>query len=82
MGIEKNIFSKLNTRMLNIGMKTGALDEVMRQVADSYEEEVQEVLAKRVAIIEPTLVAILAIMIGSILLSVMLPLMGIMSSIG
>ncbi|WP_069999552.1 type II secretion system F family protein [Cellulosilyticum sp. I15G10I2] len=79
---ESQIFSKLATRMLSMGMKTGNMDEVMKQVADNYEEEVHTALNKRVAIIEPVSVAVLSIMIGSILISVMIPLMGIMSSIG
>ncbi len=79
---ESQIFSNLATRMLSMGMKTGNIDEVMKQVADNYEEEVRTDLNKRVAVIEPVSVAVLSIMIGSILISVMLPLMGIMVSIG
>ena len=79
---ESQVFSNLATRMLSMGMKTGNIDEVMKQVADNYEEEVRTDLNKRVAVIEPVSVAVLSIMIGSILISVMLPLMGIMVSIG
>ena len=79
---ESRIFSKLATRMLSMGMKMGNIDAVMKQVADAYEEEVQGALNKRVAMIEPISVAVLSLLIGSILISVMLPLMGIMSSIG
>lgn len=79
---ETQIFSKLTIRMLNIGMKTGNIDEAMKQVADYYDEEVQKALTKGVEMIEPIFVGVLAILVGGILLSIMLPLMGIMSSIG
>ncbi|WP_180270751.1 type II secretion system F family protein [Sporanaerobium hydrogeniformans] len=79
---EGNFFSSLTLRKLSIGLRTGNLDEVMVQVANQYDEEVQEALAKVVSLIEPILVGILAVVIGSVLLSVMLPLMGIMASIG
>lgn len=79
---QAEVFSKLAVRMLSMGMKTGTMDEVMKRVADNYEEEVQETLSKTVAVIEPSMVAVLSIVIGTILISVMLPLMGIMSSIG
>jgi len=79
---ETRIFSKLATRMLSMGMKTGSMEEAMKRVADSYDDEVQNALSKAVALIEPVSVAVLSIVIGVILLSVMLPLMGIMSSIG
>ena len=45
-------------------------------------EEIDETVGKLLGVLEPTLVAILSIIVGMILLSVMLPLMGIMSSIG
>lgn len=79
---ETQIFSQLLTKMLVMGMRTGHMDQVMGHIANQYQEEVDEALRKRIAIIEPIAVAGLAIIIGSILLSVMLPLMEIMSSIG
>ena len=76
------IFSGLYYHMVNIGLKTGAIDEVMKQIAEQYDEEVEDQMNRLVAGIEPTLVAILSIAVGMILLSVMLPLMGIMSNMG
>ena len=79
---QANIFSGLYARMINIGFRTGAMDDVMRQIADQYDEEVNERITGIVSKLEPTLVAVLSVVVGMILLSVMLPLMGIMSSIG
>lgn len=76
------MFPGVYGRMVGIGNKTGNLDTVMQKLADLYEEEVDHSIDNAVAIIEPTLVGILSVIIGAILLSVMLPLMGIMSSIG
>ena len=50
------------------------------KIADLYEEQVEEGISRLVAIIEPTLIALLSIVIGAILLSVMLPMAGILSS--
>ena len=77
-----NIFSGLYSHMVNIGLRTGAADEVMKQISEQYDEEVEDQMNRLVAGIEPTLVAILSIAVGMILLSVMLPLMGIMSNMG
>lgn len=79
---QANIFSGLYVRMINIGFRTGAMDDVMRQIAVQYDEEVNERITGIVSKLEPTLVAVLSVVVGMILLSVMLPLMGIMSSIG
>ena len=54
----------------------------MKKLADRYEDEIDAQIGSTISILEPTLVAVLSIIVGMILLSVMLPLMGIMSSIG
>lgn len=68
--------------MIHIGFKTGAMDDVMREISIRYDEDIQEQMDRMVSRLEPTLVAILSIAVGMILLSVMLPLMGIMSNMG
>ena len=79
---EAKIFSGLYLRMINIGFRTGAMDSVMKQIASRYDEEIQEQRDNLLSRIEPALVAILSVAVGMILLSVMLPLIGIMSNIG
>ena len=76
------IFTGVYARMVSIGFKTGAADAVMKKLADGYEKEVDAQISGMISILEPTLVAVLSVIVGMILLSVMLPLMGIMSSIG
>ena len=53
----------------------------MRQIAGQYEDDIGTRIAGMIATIEPTLVIILSVIVGIILLSVMLPLMGIMSGL-
>ena len=79
---EAGIFPRLFTRMLGIGFKTGDLDGMMWRLAGIYEQQVDDALGKITGSIEPIFVAILSIMVGIILISVMLPLIRIMSSIG
>ena len=76
------IFSNLYSRMVSVGFRSGSMDVVMLQIASHYEEETDRQLSRIVSIIEPTLVIILSLIVGVILLSVLLPLMGIMASIG
>lgn len=80
--IHANIFSGTYGRMVHIGFKSGKLDEIMAKIALQYENDVDYKINHFVSILEPTLVAILSVVVGMILLSVMLPLMGVMSSIG
>lgn len=76
------IFNNLYSQMVAVGFKSGNVDIVLSQIADAYEKTTDKKLQSLISILEPTLVIILSIIVGMILLSVILPLMGIMSSIG
>lgn len=76
------IFTSMYARMIMIGFKAGSIDTVMDQIAESYEEQVDLSIARFLSILEPTLVILLSFIVGLILLSVLLPLLGIMSGIG
>ena len=76
------IFSKMYSKMVSIGFKSGSVDKVFKKIADSYDEEIEASLSNTISILEPTLVIILSVIVCLILLSVIMPLMGIMSSIG
>ena len=67
--------------MASIGSKTGVLEEVMNKIAGQYEEEIDNRLSRMITAIEPTLVIILSVIVGIILLSVMLPLISVMSTL-
>jgi type IV pilus assembly protein PilC len=79
---KSGIFSNLYIRMISVGFKTGSLDVVMRKIADHYDKETEKKIHSVISVLEPTLVISLSVIVGMILLSVILPLMGIMSSIG
>jgi len=76
------IFSKVYSSMMTIGFKTGSMDDIMQKISEAYEEETDEKLRHFISILEPTLIVILSFFIGLILISFLLPLLGIMSSIG
>lgn len=76
------LFTGVYVNLLSVGQRTGALDTVSRKIADIYAEEIDDALSGAIAVIEPVLVAVLCGVIGAVLLSVMLPLLSIMTSIG
>lgn len=79
---KSGIFSKRDSRLLAIGARSGNTDGVMSEIARRGEERVLGELDEKLNKIEPALVIVVSLMVGLILLSVMLPLMGIMSAIG
>ena len=78
---DAQIFEPIYNKMIQVGYYAGQMDRVMERLAEIYEEEIDDGIRRLVGLIEPTLVAVLAIIIGGILLAVMLPLASIMSSI-
>ena len=75
------IFTGIYAKMASVGSKTGSLDKAMESIAEQYQSDIDTRLSSTVAAIEPALVIILSIVVGVILLSVMLPLLGIMSGL-
>ena len=75
------LFDEFYSGMIRTSAAVGCVDSMMAKVAAEYEDRAEEGIANLVSIIEPTLVAVLSIAIGAVLLSVMLPMAGIISSI-
>jgi len=69
-------------RLLTLGLRSGTGDTVMEEIARRLSEEAELFIERRVSQVEPTLVLVTSLLVGSILLSVMLPLMNIMTAIG
>jgi type IV pilus assembly protein PilC len=76
------ILSLQDGKMLSVGSVSGKADVAMAEIARRSDLDVRDNIDRIVGKIEPTLVIISSVVVGVILLSVMLPLMGIMTSIG
>jgi type IV pilus assembly protein PilC len=76
------VFPSLFNQMLRIGVKSGQVDSTLEKLSEIYETELDRAAAKLTSSIEPALVIVLSVVIGIILLTVMLPMIQIMSSIG
>lgn len=79
---KSNIFSSFYSQMISVGFRSGSMDKAMAQVASRIEQDTERRIYTLISVLEPTLVIVLSIIVGIILLSVILPLMGIMSTIG
>ncbi len=73
------VLTGLQARMVSIGSKTGTLESTFKKITEETTNALENTIARRISILEPTLVAILSIVTGVILLSVMIPLLGILS---
>lgn len=79
---EYKIFDPVYARMLTIGMRSGSQDEVLERLSATFFDDAVEQLDHVIDTVEPALAAFLTIAVGATLISVMLPLIGIMGSIG
>ena len=76
------IISTRNSRMLSLGGRSGMTETAMADIAARSDRGVRDEIDRLIGKIEPTIVIITSVIVGVILFSVMLPLMGIMTSIG
>lgn len=77
-----NAFEPLYARMLLIGSRSGRIDQVLERLSTTFFEDAIMQIDGVVDSIEPGLAAFVTVAVGATLISVMLPLIGIMSSIG
>ena len=76
------VFPRMAIQMISIGEETGELDAMLMKVADFYEDEVEQAVKALTSIMEPIMIVVLGGMVGSILVSMYLPMFKIMDQIG
>lgn len=77
----RNVFPAMAIQMMSIGEETGELDAMMMKVADFYEDEVEQTIKALTSLIEPAMMIGIAGMVGTILLSMYLPMFSIFDQI-
>jgi type IV pilus assembly protein PilC len=71
------IFPATVISMIDVGEQTGALPNMLLKVADNYDDEVDNTIASALSLLEPALIIFLAVVVGSIVIALFLPLLGI-----
>jgi type IV pilus assembly protein PilC len=70
---ESKIFPPMVCQMVAIGENTGALDAMLKKVAEFYEEEVDTAVANLTALMEPMIMVVLGVILGGLVVSMYLP---------
>jgi type IV pilus assembly protein PilC len=79
---DRKVFPPMLTQMIKIGEESGNLDEVLGKTADFYDDEVQVATAKLTSLIEPTIIIVLAVVVGFIVLAIALPMFSMYDAAG
>jgi type IV pilus assembly protein PilC len=72
------VFPPMVISMVDVGEQTGALPEMLMKIADNYDEEVDNAVAAMTSLLEPIMIVFLAVIVGSIVIALFLPLITIM----
>lgn len=75
------VFPPMVSTMISIGEETGAVDSLMEKVADFYENEVDDMVARLSSMIEPVLMVGMGIVVGFIVISIMMPMFSVMDNL-
>jgi type IV pilus assembly protein PilC len=75
------VFPPMVISMVDVGEQTGALPEMLLKIADNYDEEVDNAVAAMTSLLEPIMIVILAVIVGSIVIAMFLPLIALMNGI-
>jgi len=76
-----DVFPVMVVGMVEVGEETGKLPEMLGKIAELYEEEVDTTIAGLTSLMEPIMIVMLALLIGTIVIALFLPLIGIMSGL-
>jgi type IV pilus assembly protein PilC len=75
------VFPPMVVSMVDVGEQTGALPEMLMKIADNYDEEVDNAVAAMTSLLEPIMIVFLAVIVGSIVIALFLPLIALMDGL-
>jgi type IV pilus assembly protein PilC len=77
-----NVFPPMVISMVDVGEQTGALPEMLMKIADNYDEEVDNAVSAMTSLLEPIMIVFLAVIVGSIVIALFLPLISLIENLG
>jgi type IV pilus assembly protein PilC len=73
------VFPPMVVSMVDVGEQTGALPEMLLKIADTYDEEVDNAVSAMTSLLEPIMIIFLAVVVGSIVIAMFLPLISMIN---
>jgi len=75
------VFPPMVVSMVDVGEQTGALPEMLLRISDNYDEEVDNAVASMTSLLEPIMIVFLAVVVGSIVIAMFLPLIAMITNL-
>jgi type IV pilus assembly protein PilC len=77
-----NVFPPMVISMVDVGEETGALPDMLMKIADVYDDEVDNAVGALTSLLEPIMIVFLAVIVGTIVIAMFLPLISVIGSLG
>jgi len=77
-----NIFPKMVVSMIQVGEQSGKLPDMLEKIADTYDEDVDNAVDAFTSMLEPLMIVALAIVVGTIVIALFMPMITIMTEMG
>jgi type IV pilus assembly protein PilC len=74
------VFPPMVVSMVDVGEQTGAMPEMLLKIADNFDEEVDNAVSAMTSLLEPIMIVFLAVIVGSIVIAMFLPLISMISN--
>jgi type IV pilus assembly protein PilC len=78
---QNKVFPPMVVRMIAIGERAGALEELLEKIAEFYDREVKAQIKALTSLIEPILISFMGVIVGGVVMAVFLPMLGLVSSL-
>ena len=79
---EMGVFPPMVVQMISVGEKAGAMDTMLNKIADFYDDEVDTAIGTTMSLLQPALMAFLAVVLGGLVISMYLPVINLAGNIG
>lgn len=79
---ESPVFPPMVVRMISIGERSGALEVLLEKIAEFYDSQVRAAVKGLTSMIEPILITVMGVMVGTVVLSVFLPILDVVGELG
>lgn len=76
------VFPPMMISMVGIGEESGALEEMLEKTADYYDEELESAIQRMISLIEPVMIIVMAVIVGFIVISMLMPMFDMFQTIG
>ena len=79
---KSGVFPPMVTKMIGIGEKTGALEQLLEKIAEFYDQQVKTTVEGLTSLIEPLMIAVMGVLVGGMVLAIFLPIFKMVGSLG